>query len=179
MTNLKNLGLTLADILWIYENLIFECTCCVSKLASANFFSVSFLDVSKSFSRACSFYNKRTTNSVKSRLNETMKESSLNSKATAKNCRFWLSKHKKHRLNVISNNSAFGLSNFSYLTAHALKATHVANFFDASSLAKKLNFTIYLVTLFHIFSKALLSFKFFLFIPDNGNVDTGITILIS
>ena len=125
MTNLKNLGLTLADILWIYKNLIIECTCCVSKLASANFFSVSFRDVSKSFSRACSFYNKRTTNSVNSRLNETMKESSLNSKATAKNCRFWLSKHKKHRLNVISNNSAYkyrGLSHFSYLAAHALKA---------------------------------------------------------
>ena len=34
-----------------------NCTCCVSKFASASFLSVSFLDDSKSFSRACSFYS--------------------------------------------------------------------------------------------------------------------------
>ena len=34
-----------------------EHTCCVSKFAAASFLSVSFLEDSKSFSRAWSFYN--------------------------------------------------------------------------------------------------------------------------
>ena len=38
---------------------------------------------------------------------------------------------------------------------------------------------IHLITLFQIFSEVLLSFKFFLFFPDNGNIEAGITYLIS
>ena len=38
---------------------------------------------------------------------------------------------------------------------------------------------IHLITLFQIFSEVLLSFKFFLFFPDDGNIEAGITHLTS
>lgn len=103
------------NLLW-YGNLINECTCCVSKLASASFLSVSFLEDSKSFSRACSFYNKKTStnsvNSIKDRMNKRETSvmggnSSLNSKEPAKNSRFSLFNRKKYdKLTKQSSESA-------------------------------------------------------------------------